>query len=499
MTAARGVALGALVVAVVVVAVVLLRGGGTHTYTLRFQNAGQLVKDDDVQVGGRRVGSVARHQADRRQPGARSRSRSTTTSRRCTRARRRSIRATSLSGIANRYIALTPGPEQPPEARRRRRRSATDKTTAAGRPRPALQHARPEDAQGPAAGHPGLGDAVRRARASRPTRRRKYFNPALSTSARARQRARPRPAGVRATSSSTRRETVTRARRAPRRPRRPRRATRTRPRRRSATRTPRSPQALGLLPDTLRQANTTFVNLRATLDDLDVLVDASKPATKRPRAVLPRAAPARARRAPDDPRPAHADHAARAPNNDLIDLLRKAPQLEQRRRAGVRATRSRRCRRRTPVADVHPALRAGPRRLAPRLRPGRRQLRRQRPLRAHPADLQRLLVRRQPGGRHAHADRRRASASPACRPATSSAARAPPAAAAGRLGAVARHRRHARLRPVAWCRPDHEARRSPSRSSSSPRGVLVVLRAPAPATAAAATTRCARSSTTRSR
>ena len=39
-------------------------------------------------------------------------------------------------------------------------------------------------------------------------------------------------------------------------------------------------RALGLLPTTLRRANTTFVNLRATLDDLDVLVAASKPATK---------------------------------------------------------------------------------------------------------------------------------------------------------------------------------------------------------------------------
>ena len=39
-------------------------------------------------------------------------------------------------------------------------------------------------------------------------------------------------------------------------------------------------EALGLLPTTLRRANTTFVNLRATLDDLDVLVAESKPATK---------------------------------------------------------------------------------------------------------------------------------------------------------------------------------------------------------------------------
>jgi phospholipid/cholesterol/gamma-HCH transport system substrate-binding protein len=39
-------------------------------------------------------------------------------------------------------------------------------------------------------------------------------------------------------------------------------------------------QALDLLPGTLRKANTTFVNLRATLNDLDPLVNASKPATK---------------------------------------------------------------------------------------------------------------------------------------------------------------------------------------------------------------------------
>ncbi|HEX5908852.1 MAG TPA: hypothetical protein VFY44_00065, partial [Thermoleophilaceae bacterium] len=40
-------------------------------------------------------------------------------------------------------------------------------------------------------------------------------------------------------------------------------------------------EALALLPTTLRRGNSTFVNLRSTLDDLDVLVDESKPATKR--------------------------------------------------------------------------------------------------------------------------------------------------------------------------------------------------------------------------
>ena len=67
--AARGVALGALVLAVAVVAVLLLRGDGGNTYKLRFQNAGQLVKGDDVQVGGRPHRPVAQDHADRRQPG----------------------------------------------------------------------------------------------------------------------------------------------------------------------------------------------------------------------------------------------------------------------------------------------------------------------------------------------------------------------------------------------------------------------------------------------
>ena len=58
MSIARGAAAAALVLAIVLIAVLLFRGGDVHEYDLLFQNAGQLVKDDDVQVGGRRIGSV---------------------------------------------------------------------------------------------------------------------------------------------------------------------------------------------------------------------------------------------------------------------------------------------------------------------------------------------------------------------------------------------------------------------------------------------------------
>ena len=111
---ARIAALGALVIAVVVLAVVLLGGDGTTPYTIRFQNAGQLVKGDDIQVGGVRVGSIKdivltdNNQAEVKvelDNGYAPLHEGTVAV----------IRATSLSGIANRYIALTLGPNNEPE------------------------------------------------------------------------------------------------------------------------------------------------------------------------------------------------------------------------------------------------------------------------------------------------------------------------------------------------------------------------------------------------
>ena len=58
MTFARtAVLIGVALVAALAVYLLLLRGSG-HEYTLVFQNAGQLVKGDNVQIGGRPVGSV---------------------------------------------------------------------------------------------------------------------------------------------------------------------------------------------------------------------------------------------------------------------------------------------------------------------------------------------------------------------------------------------------------------------------------------------------------
>jgi phospholipid/cholesterol/gamma-HCH transport system substrate-binding protein len=77
--------------------------------------------------------------------------------------------------------------------------------------------------------------------------------------------------------------------------------------------------SVGQLPPLLRRANTTFLNLRATLDDLKPLVDDSKPVAKKLRPFL-----AELRPLAQDARPTFADLSTllKQPGsgNDLIDL-----------------------------------------------------------------------------------------------------------------------------------------------------------------------------------
>ncbi len=77
------------------------------------------------------------------------------------------VRATSLSGVANRYISIAPGPDSEPElpddgADRRR------PDDLAGRPRPALQHPRREDAHRAPGRDQGPGDDLHRQQRGRP-------------------------------------------------------------------------------------------------------------------------------------------------------------------------------------------------------------------------------------------------------------------------------------------------------------------------------------------
>ena len=60
MTIARtAVLIAVALVAALAIYLFAMRGSG-HEYTLIFENAGQLVKGDNVQIGGRAVGTVRR-------------------------------------------------------------------------------------------------------------------------------------------------------------------------------------------------------------------------------------------------------------------------------------------------------------------------------------------------------------------------------------------------------------------------------------------------------
>jgi phospholipid/cholesterol/gamma-HCH transport system substrate-binding protein len=322
-TIARGAALAALVLAIALVAVLLLRGAQTHEYDLLFPSAGQLVKGDDVQVGGRRVGSIrtieltddnrARVRIQVQEPVAPLRE-----------GTHAIIRLTSLSGIANRYVALTPAPSDNkalPDGGRLEFDSTTD-VVDLDQVFNALDPKARKDLQGVvegfAAQYQGKG---REAGESA-----EYFNPFLSTSRRLvseltrdegaltdfivntsravtaiaerRDDLSSLVGSANATSRAIGQENVALAR------------------------------ALGLLPTTLRRANTTFVNLRATLDDLDVLVAESKPATRRLAPFLRELRPLVA-----DARPTIRDLrrlvTRSGPDNDLIDATRKLPGLQR--------------------------------------------------------------------------------------------------------------------------------------------------------------------------
>ncbi|MEA2268587.1 MAG: phospholipid/cholesterol/gamma-HCH transport system substrate-binding protein [Solirubrobacteraceae bacterium] len=304
-------------------AVALLDRSGDYTVHARFRNAGQLVKGNLVQVAGVRVGSIdrialtpdghadvaMRIDEDAYRP-----------LRRGTRA---IIRQASLSGVANRYVDL----HMPPGDR-----TATipdggaigrDETTTAvdldelfntfdPRTRKALSglirgHANVYAGQGERA---GAGWA--------------YLNPSLAASDRLfREVNLDTPLLQRFIDASSRLVTDVAERRAD--------LTALVDHLETTTGAlGREGQALGEgiggLPDFMRRANTTFVNLRATLDDAAPLVEEAKPVARKLRPFL-----AELRPLARDARPTLRDLSqvvrSPGPDDDLIDLTRSAEPL----------------------------------------------------------------------------------------------------------------------------------------------------------------------------
>lgn len=323
MTLARGAALGALAVAVAVIAVVLLSSGSTHMYKLDFTNAGQLVKGDDVQVGGRRIGQVdaidltpdnlAQITISVGSDFAPLHDGTTAI-----------IRATSLSGIANRYVALTPGPNSNAKLDDGAT-LGTDQTTSIVDLDQLFNALDPKTlkglqrvVQGSAA---QFGNRVDQRRTNLAAH---FFNPALSTTSRLVGELN-RDTGTLTGLLVQGARTVTAV------------ASRKNDLTNLVTNANTTANAIGseqaslsrtldLLPPVMRRANTTFVNLRSTLDTLDPLVNASKPATRRLAPLLVQLRPLVARA-----RPTIADlrRAISLPgqNNDLLDVGRKLPRL----------------------------------------------------------------------------------------------------------------------------------------------------------------------------
>jgi phospholipid/cholesterol/gamma-HCH transport system substrate-binding protein len=322
-TVARVAAVAALTLAVVVLAVVVLRGSGGKTYYLDFQNAGQLVKGDDVQVGGRRIGSVKDISLTNHSL-ARIKVSIGDTYAPLHRGTTAIVRATSLSGVANRYVALTPGPN----SNRPLPDGATigiDSTTSVvdldqlfntldPRTRRALQQV----VQGSATQYQGKGPQANLSA--------KYFGPSLSSTDQLIQEVlRDQGAFTTFLASSSKLVTDLAARR---------NDLSSLVANANATAGAIASQNtafdtdLRLLPPTLRKANTTFVNLRATLVDLTTLVNTSKP-------VAPKLTPFFSDLRGLTTEAVPTVHALSrvlflpGPNNDLNDLMKKLPSLQR--------------------------------------------------------------------------------------------------------------------------------------------------------------------------
>jgi phospholipid/cholesterol/gamma-HCH transport system substrate-binding protein len=318
----RALAAGLVLLAVIVVAFLLFRGDGGYRVTAEFVNAGQLVKGNEVKAGGATVGSVK--SIDVTQSGTAKVTFSITDGdyKPLRQGTRVLIKQASLSGIANRYLDLQLGPANGDEIDDGGT-IGTDQTDTAveldqifdmfdERTRTGLQ----DFFKGSAAMLHGRGKELRRGV--------HYLNPALSTGSRLFQELTRDDAllerflvdsGSLVNALADRREDLTGV-----------------VGNLSATfgALGRQQDALAesveRLPPFMRQANTTFVNLRSALDDVDPFVDASKPAVKELGPFLQQA-----RLFVRDGEPTIRDLSRtisqKGPTNDLIELIKSFPPL----------------------------------------------------------------------------------------------------------------------------------------------------------------------------
>jgi phospholipid/cholesterol/gamma-HCH transport system substrate-binding protein len=271
-TPARIAALVALAIVVIALAVVLFGGGGGHKYKLIFQNAAQLVPDNQVLIGGQAVGSVESidltddNLAEIEVSVDQQLHEGTTAV----------IRATSLSGVANHYISISPGPNSSPALDDGAILDLGSTTTEVDLdqflntfPNP-VRRALSQFVRGNAEQFSNRGKDANQAF--------KYFGPGLNRAAAfSRELSADQGLLERFVVSSSKLSTVVAQRGAELSSAISHASTAFGA---IASQNEALDQTLRLLPPFMRQSNTTFVNLRAALDDLDPLVETAKPATR---------------------------------------------------------------------------------------------------------------------------------------------------------------------------------------------------------------------------
>jgi phospholipid/cholesterol/gamma-HCH transport system substrate-binding protein len=262
----------ALAVFVIVLAVILLGSSSGHQYKLLFQNAGQLVPDNQVLVGGSPVGSVESIEltddnlAEVKVSVDQELHEGTTAV----------IRATSLSGVANHYVSVSPGPNSNPALDDGATLGLGSTTTPVDIDQffntfpPPVRKGLSDFIRGNAQIYAGSGEDANEAF--------KYFGPALNrtdaflSELNSDQRQLERfvvSSSKLSTTIAERGDDLSSAI-----------ANASTAFGAIAAQNENLDLTLRRLPPVLRQSNTTFVNLRAALDDLEPLVDTAKPATK---------------------------------------------------------------------------------------------------------------------------------------------------------------------------------------------------------------------------
>jgi phospholipid/cholesterol/gamma-HCH transport system substrate-binding protein len=320
-TPARIAVIAALVVAVIVLAFIYFNGSSGHKYTLVFQNAGQLVPDNQVLIGGSPAGSVESIElsddnlAEVHVEVEQELHEGTTAV----------IRATSLSGVANHYVSISPGPNSSPALDEGAELGLATTTTPVDIDQlfntfpPGVRKGLSNFIKGNAAIYVGQGAAANKSY--------EYFGPALNRTdafvkeLNADQRLFERfivsssklsttvaQRGEELSSAIGNANTAFSA---------------------IATQNVALDQTLRRLPPVMRQANTTFVNLRAALDDLDPLINTAKPATKNLAPFLSELRPVLSKLVPFT-RNLRLTVSRPGKANDTVELLAVLPTVQQR-------------------------------------------------------------------------------------------------------------------------------------------------------------------------